>query len=73
MRWVNTYRHYNGKAFVAAQIRRRRMIVWRKAAPDSCPVSMEAIEESYLVTVKAHKRHAHAMVEKYGPRIQVDD
>jgi hypothetical protein len=68
-RWVNTYTFYKGKAFVSAQIRRRRLLACTKISPGF--PTQEQIQKNYVRDLEYAKVKARRKVDKYGPRIQI--
>lgn len=71
MKKVHTYSHFKGKAFVAAQIRRRRQRIYMKTVGGY--LTPEIIARWYAEAVEAAKKHALWMVKRYGQTTYVED
>ena len=72
MRRVRTYQHYKGKLFVAAQIQRRRTLVWKRTC-SGIALTVEQIERRYVESIRAAKDYARIMRSKLGEYIDIED
>lgn len=73
MRKVNTYGYYKGRAFVAAQIQRRKCHIWKKSCPDKIMLTTAQIEQRYHESIEVAKEYAREMRRKWGKRIDVEN
>lgn len=71
MKKVTTYSHFKGKAFVAAQIRRRRQKVYMKTVGGH--LTPEILSRWYDEAIAAAKKYALYMVKSYGQTTYVED
>jgi hypothetical protein len=71
VRRVHTYTHYKGKAFVAAQLRRRKQTAYMKTGRSG--LTPELIKRWYEEAIEAGRKHARYMRDKYGKMILTED